>query len=253
MCAPPSEPTTKRDVLAFLPGVAEKLGWYVYALRDPRNGAIFYVGKGKGDRVYQHARHARTVEGQTRSQLKLETIYSIHASKLDVGVEIIRHLIPAEEMAYEIESAVIDAVRLVGVDLANIAGGHGQSRGWQPLEEIVVKYVAQPVTIALEHRVILIRINREFRLARTAEDLYEATRKWWVAAPNRRKPEFAFCVYDGIVRAVYRIETWEHRQLDNRWAFHGHVDAEMEAFYVWKDVTSHLRIGAQNPIKYVNC
>jgi hypothetical protein len=41
---------------SLVPGVAEKLGYYVYALRDPtRSGAIFYVGKGQGDRVYQHA------------------------------------------------------------------------------------------------------------------------------------------------------------------------------------------------------
>jgi hypothetical protein len=41
---------------SLVPGVAEKLGYYVYPLRDPtRTGAIFYVGKGQGDRVYQHA------------------------------------------------------------------------------------------------------------------------------------------------------------------------------------------------------
>jgi hypothetical protein len=37
------------DQLAFLPGVVERLGCYVYALVDPRDGRIFYVGKGKLD------------------------------------------------------------------------------------------------------------------------------------------------------------------------------------------------------------
>ena len=41
-------PGLPRDPLAVLPGVVEKLGYYVYALRDPRSGEIFYVGKGKG-------------------------------------------------------------------------------------------------------------------------------------------------------------------------------------------------------------
>ena len=36
------------------PGVTEKLGVYVYALIDPRDRSIFYVGKGVGDRVYSH-------------------------------------------------------------------------------------------------------------------------------------------------------------------------------------------------------
>ena len=34
----------------------EQLKWYVYRLIDPRNGETFYVGKGQGDRVFEHAR-----------------------------------------------------------------------------------------------------------------------------------------------------------------------------------------------------
>ena len=34
--------------------VAEKLKTYVYRLIDPRNGETFYVGKGKGGRVFSH-------------------------------------------------------------------------------------------------------------------------------------------------------------------------------------------------------
>jgi len=60
-----------RDPLSFLPGVAEKLGWYVYALRDPRTRKIFYVGKGSSERVYAHARYARKVAGETASELNL--------------------------------------------------------------------------------------------------------------------------------------------------------------------------------------
>lgn len=29
-----------------------KIGYYVYRLIDPRNGQTFYVGKGKGNRVF---------------------------------------------------------------------------------------------------------------------------------------------------------------------------------------------------------
>ena len=34
--------------------VVEELKWYVYRLVYPRNGETFYVGKGKGDRVFEH-------------------------------------------------------------------------------------------------------------------------------------------------------------------------------------------------------
>ena len=39
----------------FSPEVCNKLEYYVYRLIDPRNGDTFYVGKGKGNRVFAHA------------------------------------------------------------------------------------------------------------------------------------------------------------------------------------------------------
>ena len=41
---------------SFPAGVAEQLKWYVYRLIDPRNGETFYVGKGRGNRIFAHAR-----------------------------------------------------------------------------------------------------------------------------------------------------------------------------------------------------
>jgi hypothetical protein len=238
--------------------VAEQLGWYVYALRDPRDprdGSFFYAGKGAGNRVFQHAREAKKLTGETSEQLKLGTIRSIHEAGLEVAVEIIRHGIADEEIAYEVEAAVIDTLALTGCALTNLIGGHGSARGWRPLEEIIVEYVAEPVEIANDLRVALIRVRRRFHEVRTPEDLYEITRQWWKVAPLRRRPEYAFSVYNGIVRAVYKIDRWEREPEGGRgrWAFHGTRDHALEERYCWKDVSAYLHQGAQNPIKYVNC
>ena len=39
----------------FAREVVEKLDNYVYRLVDPRTGLTFYVGKGSGNRVFDHA------------------------------------------------------------------------------------------------------------------------------------------------------------------------------------------------------
>jgi hypothetical protein len=54
--------------------VEEKLAWYVYALIDPRDGRLFYIGKGKDSRVFAHA--ADAIEGDTQTEkLELELLY----------------------------------------------------------------------------------------------------------------------------------------------------------------------------------
>ena len=52
------------------------LGYYVYALVDPRDGKIFYVGKGHDDRVFAHARAALKPNDIVPSD-KIEIIRSI--------------------------------------------------------------------------------------------------------------------------------------------------------------------------------
>ena len=51
-----------REPESFPSDVAQKLKTYVYRLIDPRNGETFYVGKGKGNRVFAHIRGEAVIE-----------------------------------------------------------------------------------------------------------------------------------------------------------------------------------------------
>jgi hypothetical protein len=247
------------DDLAFLPGMAEKLGFYVYALVDPRDNEIFYVGKGAGDRVYQHAAHARVVDpAEGRKGLKLAKIKQIHDEGREVGVEIIRHGLKSDE-ALMVEAAVIDSLTLAGFELTNLVRGQARGRGWQPLDDLRARYAASRVEIDPSDHVILIRVNKLFKYGMSPGELYEATRQWWKVNP-RRAPSHACAVYNGIVRAVYVIDRasghngWEPAPDGSaRWRFTGARDSELEAKYVWRDVRRYLPNGAQNPVRYVGC
>ena len=112
----------------------------------------------------------------------------------------------------------------------------------------------------IDEQVILIRIPRLYRPTMTDEQLYEATRKWWVLNPDR-DPDFAFSVVAGEVKAVYSIDGWEQPpveervgRMERRWAFRGHRRMKtMEQRYSGSDVNTYFPRGAANPIRYINC
>jgi enterochelin esterase-like enzyme len=63
-----------QEIEAFPPEVADRLKTYVYRLIDPRNGETFYVGKGKGNRVFAHVRAEQNLEGDELGN-KLKKLY----------------------------------------------------------------------------------------------------------------------------------------------------------------------------------
>ncbi len=247
----------------FAPGVTEKIGYYVYLLIDPRDGATFYVGKGVGDRCFAHLTAARvSSKDQAGDYLKLERIRAIEAAGGDLRIEVLRHGLD-EATAFHVEAAAID---LLGLDdLANAVAGHDASR-WS-VAHINAIYGAKPVVIDPAHRVILIRAPRQYYPTVSDEDLYQVARKWWrvdrrwTDPANRRSPQFAFLVAAGVVRAVYRITGWEEPDdatiaedpvRKGRRAFTGIRDLGMEDQYLFGDVTAYLVTGGQNPIGYAN-
>ena len=164
----------------FSQAVCEKIGYYVYILKDPRNATIFYIGKGIGNRVFQHVTGALTSPATSD---KLNLIREIHDANLEVEHYILRHGI-TQEQALEIESACID---LLGLDnLTNAVKGHNTwERGLKTVDEVIQHYDAKIITIT--EPTIIININRLYRRFMTPQELYDATRSAWKVAAHMRK------------------------------------------------------------------
>ena len=230
--------------------IAAKLKNYVYVYSDPRNGKPFYIGKGRGNRVFSHL-------DDTSETDKVAAIASIRESKNEPRIDILRYGLTEAE-ALLVEAAAID---LIGLSkLSNrVAGHHSASFGRIGTRVLIAMLRAKPVKV--RHKAILITINQLFRSDMSPVEVYEATRGIWKLGPQREKAEYAFAVYQGIVQEVYRIKAWHragtltYRTRDakgfkssGRWEFEGAPAQDIRARYIDKSVGP----GGQNPIRYVN-
>jgi hypothetical protein len=235
----------------FSSEVIRKLGWYVYRLIDPRSGETFYVGKGRGNRVFAHVHAADGLEGDDLEN-KVRRIRQIQNAGLEVAHVIHRHGLD-ERTAFEVESALIDAYP----GLTNIAGGAGSNDfGAMHANEIVARYAAEAAVF--EDRALLISVNR----SAAERSLYEATRYAWKINPKKAgQADVVLATLQGLIIGTFIAEDWlpatsEHfpdrEEAPGRWGFVGHeAPDELRERYVGKRVPEQYRKrGAANPIKY---
>jgi len=245
---------------AFPNSVAEEIGYYVYRLVDPRSGQTFYIGKGSGNRIFQHV--AEAAELPDRPSLKLARIREIEASGASVEYVVHRHGLTEDE-ALLVESVLIDAYD----ELTNEQLGHTAfTRGSMSVEVLITQYDKGEATVDIP--AVLLNLNRQFDRALTAEQLYQRTRGYWVMNPSRHPGvQYAMAVAFGIIREVYKIDAWstqavgeivesDLRRIDSaetkspvRSSFTGSVARDIRERFVGKSVASK----AQNPVRWMNC
>ncbi|MFN0070577.1 MAG: LEM-3-like GIY-YIG domain-containing protein [Chloroflexota bacterium] len=244
-------PVTSTIDEAFPPEVAVKLGTYVYRLIDPRNGETFYIGKGKGNRVFAHIQAAQALEGDALEN-KIRRIREIHLAGFQVAHVIHRHGMD-DKTAFEVESALMDAYP----GLTNIAGGHGGSEfGAMHAREIMRRYSAE--SAVFQHKALLISVNR----SSSERSLYDATRwAWRISKLRAEQAEVVLATMQGLIVGAFIADKWMDANAEN---FPGSLDEpgrlgfvgrdapeEMQRLYVGKRVPDELRRrGAANPIKY---
>ena len=232
----------------------EHLQYYVYALIDPETNIPFYIGKGVGNRVFNHKYDAENLEDI--STLKLDTIREINSKGFEVKHIIIRHGLK-ETQAFEVEASLIDFGNYIGLGLSNIVEGHHVGyKGLMTTDEIIRLHNAEPLQ-ELQHPVILININKKYERGKSVEHIYQATKQSWVIGEHRRNTvKYALSEYTGIIIEVFEIEEWYpiHTpgvKRQNRWGFHGKVaNDEVRILYINKSIAHTKKKGAANPIKY---
>jgi hypothetical protein len=226
----------------------EKLGYYVYLLIDPRNNKVFYVGKGKGNRINQHLLGA--LDEKTFETEKIKTIRQIQNAGLTVKHFVLRHELTEKE-SFEVECAIIDV--LGKGNLTNLVNGHdSKDKGMMNLEDLKIKYEAEEAVIT--EPMILINISKLYRRDMTTKEIYDATRKSWKVHFNRVvNIKIACSVYRGIIREVYLIDKWlPSTEIKGRSMFVGKVPPkDVREKYLNKSVAKYWRQGSQYPIKYV--
>lgn len=236
----------------FTPEIISKLNFYVYRLIDPRNGQTFYVGKGKGNRVFSHIRLATDLDGDDIDN-KSEEIRRIQLAGFEVGHVIHRHGMD-EKTAFEVEAALMDAYP----GLTNVAGGtRNNELGCMHAKEIIRRYSAEPAVF--KHKALLISVNK----SAAERSLYEATRfAWRISRKRAEQAEVILPTVQGLIVGAFVADHWLPATKANfpalsedapgRLGFEGHeANQAIQRLYVSKRVPDKMRKrGNANPILY---
>lgn len=267
----------------FSPSTVEKIGSYVYMLFDPNYRSVpFYIGKGKGNRVFSHAEgdekameedaikvadDAEDAESAEAVAIdpKLEEIRKIHARGDKVLCTIVDYG-RSDMSALKLESALIELVgRMLPCALTNKVRGHGSAQMMVDAEDLDRQFSVE--NLETDERVLVIKIEHLWRQlieefkspARVPNNrIYEAVRASWVVSEKRAESaKYVLAVAGGIVRGVYVSENWEpESDGSNRRRFRTDPDGvpqEIRDSFLNTSVAYMSKRGQANPVFYMNC
>lgn len=213
------DPTQPGNELDELDGSLNTLlRGYVYALRDPRDQKIFYIGKAGGKdaagngRVLDHFEEARRalLNGSRNHSAKIRRILEIWSVGEDVEWFIVRHGLDSAELAHHVEGALIDLLEISqnGPTL-NVQGGHQTATHGLLTRADLDSLKAQPVDPKqfIDRPIFVFPIQRALAGGRS---VFDATSKSWRIGQKFQNLQNAIAVgvSSGVAKGVFVVEKW---------------------------------------------
>lgn len=198
-----------------------KLGIYVYALRDPRDKKIFYVGQGQGSRVFSHFNEAENVDVNALNindvSSKTLRIIDIWKNTRDVDWLILAHNL-AQGVADSVESGIYDGLTESpnGNPLNDVSPPNSTKLNAEEIVALGAPFVNPANAI---EAVFIFSIQNQLSNGFTP---YQATRRAWKVNPQNRNinPSFAVGLKNYISVGNFEIDNWHVDVIDPaKWEF----------------------------------
>ena len=226
----------------------KKVKHYVYALFDPRNCMPFYIGKGFGNRVFNHV----TKKLKNNENLKYKTIIEIENKKMEVKHVIFGYGLESKKEALKLESKLIDIFRFCKIDLTNIQSGyHTPDNGVATTEDLIRKFNAKKLN-KMDSNAVILNINKNYKRNFDKIEIYNATKCCWAIKKDKiENIDFVLSSYRGVIIEVFEVIKWKeilvntNGKMKTRWEFEGMVARDaIRNLYLDKLVPS-----GQNPVR----
>ena len=180
----------------------EKLKSYVYVYSDPDTNEPFYIGKGKGNRVFDHLNEKSETD-------KVKKIESLRKQGKEPKIDLLVYGVD-DDMAKKIEAAAID---LIGIkNLTNINKGYESLKYGRVSVELLESKYSNKDELQLQDikdNIIMFKIRNTYRNGMTTHEIYDITRSAWkVTLKEAKKYNYALSIYDGVVLEVFEILEW---------------------------------------------
>ncbi len=216
------------------------LGDYVYALRDPRNGEVFYVGQGKKIRLFDHFSEADKYLKKKNiiASPKVKRILEIWDSGIDVEWFILAHnLKETSNITDVVEAAAISFLEInnFGKNFHQNRGKHASLLNPQQLSDLSAPHVNPKNNYSL---VFLFPIQTNLKKKIPVKEATECC--WRIAKKYHKQEALAVGLSEYLSRGVFKLEQWLPHM--NKYRFDGEELKKHELFNKKYDrIISHAK------------